>query len=114
MSLRMVVLVCCLPLDDEREDPGSTGIFTELLFRRKITGSMRDPRMCCLDLDTFFVSVERLRDPSLRGRPVVVGGHRGGRGVVTSASYEVRDFGVRAGMSIREASERAPVDAVFL
>lgn len=70
--------------------------------------------MCCLDLDTFFVSVERLRDPSLRGRPVVVGGHRGGRGVVTSASYEVRAFGVGAGMSIREASERAPADAVFL
>src|SRR5436309_3485971 len=75
---------------------------------------MEDPRMCCLDLDTFFVSVERLLDPSLIGKPVVVGGARGGRGVVTSASYEVRAFGVRAGMSIREASERAPVDAVFV
>jgi DNA polymerase IV len=63
---------------------------------------MRRPRMCCLDLDTFFVSVERLRDPGLCGKPVVVGGRRGGRGVVTSASYEVRAFGVRAGMSIRE------------
>src|SRR5689334_12401879 len=70
--------------------------------------------MCCLDLDTFFVSVERLLDPSLRGKPVAVGGHRGGRGVVTSASYEVRAFGVRSGMSIREASERAPRDAVFV
>lgn len=70
--------------------------------------------MCCLDLDTFFVSVERLLDPSLRGRPVVVGGRRGGRGVVTSASYEVRAFGVRSGMSILEASERAPRDAVFV
>lgn len=70
--------------------------------------------MCCLDLDTFFVSVERLLDPSLRGRPVVVGGRRGGRGVVTSASYEVRAFGVRSGMSIREASELAPRDAVFV
>jgi len=75
---------------------------------------MEDPRMCCLDLDTFFVSVERLLDPSLVGRPVVVGGARGGRGVVTSASYEVRAFGVRAGMSIREASDRAPADAVFV
>jgi DNA polymerase-4 len=75
---------------------------------------MREPRICCLDLDTFFVSVERLLDPSLRGKPVVVGGQRGGRGVVTSASYEVRAFGVRSGMSIREASERAPADAVFL
>ncbi len=75
---------------------------------------MRLARTCCLDLDTFFVSVERLLDPSLRGRPVVVGGRRGGRGVVTSASYEVRTFGVRSGMSIREASERAPADAVFV
>jgi DNA polymerase IV len=75
---------------------------------------MRAPRICCLDLDTFFVSVERLLDPSLRGKPVVVGGRRGGRGVVTSASYEVRAFGVRSGMSIREASERAPADAVFV
>jgi DNA polymerase IV len=75
---------------------------------------MLAPRMCCLDLDTFFVSVERLLDPSLCGKPVVVGGHRGGSGVVTSASYEVRAFGVRSGMSIREASERAPADAVFV
>ncbi|HVK86818.1 MAG TPA: DNA polymerase IV, partial [Kofleriaceae bacterium] len=75
---------------------------------------MREPRMCCLDLDTFFVSVERLLDPRLRGRPVVVGGQRNGRGVVTSASYEARAFGVRSGMSIREASERAPADAVFV
>src|SRR3954471_11178578 len=75
---------------------------------------MQAPRLCCLDLDTFFVSVERLLDPSLRGKPVVVGGQRGGRGVVTSASYEVRAFGVHSGMSIREASERAPADAVFV
>jgi len=72
------------------------------------------PRLCCLDLDTFFVSVERLLDPALRGKPVVVGGLRGGRGVVTSASYEVRAFGVRSGMSIREASARAPASAVFV
>src|SRR5262245_33432164 len=75
---------------------------------------MLSPRMCCLDLDTFFVSVERVLDPSLHATPVVVGGRRGGRGVVTSASYEARAFGVRSGMSIREASERAPDDTVFL
>src|SRR5215831_17425352 len=75
---------------------------------------MLAPRICCLDLDTFFVSVERVLDPDLRDKPVVVGGRRGGRGVVTSASYEVRAFGVRSGMSIREASERAPADTVFL
>lgn len=73
----------------------------------------RAPRICCLDLDTFFVSVERLFDPTLVGRAVVVGGARGGRGVVTSASYEARAFGVRSGMSIRDASALAPT-AVFL
>jgi DNA polymerase-4 len=72
------------------------------------------PRICCLDLDTFFVSVERLLDPRLRDRPVVVGGRRGGSGVVTSASYEVRPFGVRSGMSIRDASRLAPRDTVFV
>jgi DNA polymerase-4 len=71
------------------------------------------PRLCCLDLDTFFVSVERILDPSLRDKAVVVGGHKGGRGVVTSTSYEARAFGVRSGMSIWEATKLAP-HAVFL
>lgn len=70
-------------------------------------------RICCLDLDTFFVSVERLFDPSLEGKAVIVGGEKGGRGVVTSASYEARTFGVRSGMSIRDASKLAP-RAVFV
>jgi DNA polymerase IV len=69
------------------------------------------PRLCCLDLDTFFVSVERLLDPSLAGKPVVVGGTK--RGVVTSASYEVRALGVRSGMSITEARRLAP-RAIYL
>ena len=59
-------------------------------------------------------TVERILDPTLRGRPVVVVGVRWGRGVVTSASYEARAFGVRSGTSIGEASERAPADAVFV
>jgi DNA polymerase-4 len=71
------------------------------------------PRICCLDLDTFFVSVERLLDPSLVGRPVVVGGLPGERGVVTAASYEVRELGVRSGMSLTKAFELAP-KAVYL
>src|SRR5262245_46980796 len=74
---------------------------------------MRLARICCLDLDTFFVSVERLLDPSPRAEAVVVGGTKGGRGVVTSSSYEARALGVRSGMSIRDASVLAP-HAVFL
>ena len=71
------------------------------------------PRICCLDLDTFFVSVERLLNPSLVGKPVVVGGLPGQRGVVTAASYEVRAFGVRSGMSLTKAFELAP-KAIYL
>src|SRR6185503_2568596 len=71
------------------------------------------PRICCLDLDTFFVSVERLLDPRLLGKPVVVGGLPGQRGVVTAASYEVRALGVRSGMSLKQAFELAP-KAVYL
>ena len=65
-------------------------------------------RICCLDLDTFFVSVERLKRPDLVGKPVVVGALPGNRGVVTAASYEVREFGVRSGMPIAEAYRLAP------
>ncbi len=74
---------------------------------------LSDPRICCLDLDTFFVSVERLLDPTLEGKPVVVGGKPGSRGVVTAASYEVRRLGVKSGMSLIEASKRAP-NAIYL
>jgi DNA polymerase-4 len=70
-------------------------------------------RIGLLDLDTFFVSVERLLDPSLAGKPVVVGGKKGARGVVTAASYEVREFGVKSGMPLNEAVRRAP-QAIFL
>ena len=75
--------------------------------------SAAHPRICCLDLDTFFVSVERILDPALEGKPVIVGGRPGARGVVTSCSYEVRALGVRSGMSLAAAARLAP-RAVFV
>lgn len=79
----------------------------ELTFRAMSTVPQK-PRICCLDMDTFFVSVERLKRPELMGKPVVVGALPGNRGVVTAASYEVREFGVRSGMPVAKAYRLAP------
>ena len=80
-----------------------------------------DRRIAHLDMDAFYASVELLRRPDLRGLPVIVGGGRDsgqgadyrGRGVVTTASYEARAFGVRSGMPLMRALAMCP-DAVRL
>ena len=114
----------------KEQDPRSAFYFQNMSDRESTSA----PRWIAhLDMDAFFASVELLRYPELRGRPVVVGGRRAhqpektadgsrtftvlrdyaGRGVITTATYEARTFGVHSGMGIMKAAALVP-DAVLL
>jgi DNA polymerase-4 len=70
-------------------------------------------RIMHVDMDAFFAALEQARNPYLKGRPVAVGGSASGRGVVSAASYESRVYGVRSGMSARDALRACP-DLTFV
>lgn len=71
------------------------------------------PAIIHVDMDAFFASIEQRDNPALKGKPVIVGGSRESRGVVSTASYEARRFGVRSAMPMAEAVRRCP-DGIYL
>jgi len=69
---------------------------------------MKRPFVLHVDIDAFFAAVEVMLNPSLRGKPVIIGGMPDERGVVSTASYEARKYGVHSGMALRTAGQKCP------
>ncbi|MCP4221706.1 MAG: DNA polymerase IV [bacterium] len=69
---------------------------------------MKQPFVLHIDIDAFFAAVEVMLNPRLKGKPVIVGGRPDERGVVSTASYEARQYGVHSGMSLRTAGQKCP------
>jgi len=74
---------------------------------------MKTPFVLHIDIDAFFASVEVLLNPALKGKPVIIGGMPDERGVVSTASYEARKYGVHSGMALRTAGQKCP-QGIFL
>src|SRR6267142_3272121 len=114
--------------DAPEEGPGDSGEKADFHGALKPYHNAAMRFIAHVDMDAFYASVELLRYPELRGKPLVIGGRRRtasedgsfptlreykGRGVITTATYEARAFGVNSGMALMRAAKRAP-DALLL